>query len=166
MHLQVPTLWASAAYPSLKPLSSWVKDLTFRIHFIEVYTYIDVCYIQCSSVIMQLFFLHQQHWIENGHPKSFWLSGFFFPQGFLTGTLQNHARKYNLPIDELSFKFTPLHRYCHQEDCYNAAMKNEESKIDATLDRPEVCLTHSHNNTCSHIQRVHFNFITDTASYV
>ena len=52
MHLQVPTLWASAAYPSLKPLSSWVKDLTFRIHFIEVYTYIDVCYIQCSYAVV------------------------------------------------------------------------------------------------------------------
>ncbi|CAI8029533.1 Dynein heavy chain 6, axonemal [Geodia barretti] len=109
---QVPSMWATAAYPSLKPLSSWVKDLTFRIHFIE-------------------------HWIDNGHPKSFWLSGFFFPQGFLTGALQNHARKYNLPIDELSFKFTPLPQYRHQEDYYNAAMKKEEGKIDETLEKPE-----------------------------
>lgn len=34
--LQVPGLWATAAYPSLKPLSSWVKDLVLRLHFIEV----------------------------------------------------------------------------------------------------------------------------------
>ena len=34
--VQVPRLWASAAYPSLKPLSSWVKDLVLRLHFVEV----------------------------------------------------------------------------------------------------------------------------------
>jgi len=33
---QVPQLWANAAYPSLKPLGSWVKDLVLRLHFIEV----------------------------------------------------------------------------------------------------------------------------------
>ncbi len=41
-------------------------------------------------------------------PKSYWLPGLFFPQGFLTGVLQVHARKYDLPIDELSFHFTIL----------------------------------------------------------
>ena len=33
---QVPTMWENAAYPSLKPLASWVKDLVLRINFIEV----------------------------------------------------------------------------------------------------------------------------------
>ncbi|CAJ0967779.1 unnamed protein product [Ranitomeya imitator] len=32
---QVPTLWADAAYPSLKPLGSWVKDLLLRTSFID-----------------------------------------------------------------------------------------------------------------------------------
>ncbi|KAG9460321.1 hypothetical protein GDO78_022596, partial [Eleutherodactylus coqui] len=32
---QVPTLWADAAYPSMKPLGSWVKDLVLRISFID-----------------------------------------------------------------------------------------------------------------------------------
>ena len=49
------------------------------------------------------------------------------PVGFLTGTLQNHARKYNLPIDELSFKFTPLPVYRYQEDFYSAAHKGDEA---------------------------------------
>ena len=33
---QVPKMWANAAYPSLKPLSSWVKDLVLRLHFVQV----------------------------------------------------------------------------------------------------------------------------------
>ena len=52
----VPQLWANAAYPSLKPLGSWVKDLVLRIAFID-------------------------NWIKFGLPKSYWISGFYFPQG-------------------------------------------------------------------------------------
>jgi dynein heavy chain len=77
---QVPQAWASKAYPSLKPLSSWVIDLMQRCDFI-------------------------QKWINNGIPSIYWISGFFFPQAFLTGTLQNYARKYVVSIDLLSFEF-------------------------------------------------------------
>jgi len=87
---QVPQLWAKVAYPSLKPLASWVNDLHARIGFM-------------------------QDWLVNGPPNSFWLSGFFFPQGFMTGALQNHARKYQIPIDSLSFHFTVLDVYERKE---------------------------------------------------
>mmetsp|Transcript_28796 Transcript_28796/g.26006 ORF Transcript_28796/g.26006 Transcript_28796/m.26006 type:complete len:81 (+) Transcript_28796:1401-1643(+) len=65
---QVPKLWEKHAYPSLKPFASWLKDLHERIEFMK-------------------------NWLLTGNPHAFWLSGFFFPQGFITGVLQTHARK-------------------------------------------------------------------------
>jgi hypothetical protein len=61
-------------------------------------------------------------WITSGFPISYWLPGIFFPQGFLTGTLQVHARKYDLPIDELSFEFHVLDVFRDQA-AYNEAAK-------------------------------------------
>ncbi len=44
-------------------------------------------------------------WVNKGWPNCYWMSGLFFPQGFLTAVLQTHARRYKIPIDTLSFKF-------------------------------------------------------------
>jgi dynein heavy chain len=77
---RVPKLWSTAAYPSLKPLSSWWKDLQDRMEFMH-------------------------NWNKTGVPPSVCLPYIFFTQGFLTGALQKHARKHVIPIDSISFSF-------------------------------------------------------------
>ncbi|KAM3865367.1 dynein axonemal heavy chain 6 [Diretmus argenteus] len=112
---QVPAHWERSAYPSLKPLASWVRDLDLRTSFI-------------------------QSWISQGPPKSFWISGFFFPQGFLTGVLQNHARRYNLPIDELNFRFNMVPTYRDQAavcEALRTLPHNTKLDMDEELPEPE-----------------------------
>ncbi|XP_067440238.1 dynein axonemal heavy chain 6 [Thunnus thynnus] len=112
---QVPTHWANSAYPSLKTLASWVRDLVLRTSFIQT-------------------------WITRGQPKSFWISGFFFPQGFLTGVLQNHARHYNLPIDELNFRFNMVPVYRDQVavcEALRTLTNNDKLDMDEELPEPE-----------------------------
>ena len=76
----VPASWSALAYPSLKPLSNWVDDLVRRTGSIA-------------------------EWYEQGPPAAFWFGSFFFPQAFLTGTLQNYARQVHEAIDRISFQF-------------------------------------------------------------
>lgn len=45
-----------------------------------------------------------KHWLEGGPPLSYWLSAFFFPQGFMTATMQTYSRKTKIPIDTLQFR--------------------------------------------------------------
>ncbi|CUG87356.1 dynein heavy chain, putative [Bodo saltans] len=89
----VPTMWADRAYPSLKPLAAWVSDLVQRLQMIE-------------------------RWFDLGHPKTYWISGFFFPQAFLTGILQNYARKQQISIDTISYGFEWLNK--NPEECKEA----------------------------------------------
>eukprot|EP00965_Chrysotila_dentata_P050150 1661402-Pleurochrysis_carterae.AAC.2 len=77
---KLPAMWAKVSYPSLKPLASYVSELLERL----------------------LFF---QTWLDLGQPLVYQMPFFFFVQAFMTGALQNYARKYSVPIDTVDFDF-------------------------------------------------------------
>lgn len=77
---QLPLIWKKRSYPSLKPLAAYVTDFVEKMGFYN-------------------------SWIDNGQPNVFLISSIFFTHALLTGTLQNYARKKNMPIDLVQFDF-------------------------------------------------------------
>ncbi|XP_068085242.1 dynein axonemal heavy chain 2 [Anabrus simplex] len=80
---RVPQQWLRA-YPSMKMLGSWTRDLVLRIEYFQM-------------------------WLKTlSAPIYTWLSAFTFPTGMLTAVLQTTARKDKIPIDSLSWNFRPF----------------------------------------------------------
>jgi len=100
----VPAVWKKVSFGSLKPLGGYVTDFRNRLKFM-------------------------QDWVDKGPPVTFWISGFFFTQAFLTGVMQNMARKDKVAIDEIIWNFYP------QKKETLAAMV--EDSYDNGTERPE-----------------------------
>ncbi|XP_052771287.1 dynein axonemal heavy chain 2-like isoform X2 [Mya arenaria] len=80
---RVPPSWLKA-YPSLKPLAAWTRDLVQRVEQFE-------------------------KWATTAHaPSIFWMSAFTFPTGFLTAVLQTSARLNSVSVDSLSWEFSVM----------------------------------------------------------
>ncbi|XP_053403796.1 dynein axonemal heavy chain 2-like isoform X5 [Mercenaria mercenaria] len=80
---RVPPSWLKA-YPSMKPLAAWTRDLVSRVEQLE-------------------------KWATTAHPPTiFWMSGFTFPTGFLTAVLQTSARLNSVSVDSLSWEFNVM----------------------------------------------------------
>ena len=112
---RVPLIWSQkGGFLSTKTLANWIKDFAMRIEFID-------------------------SWINWGLPRSTWISGLFFPQSFLTGTLQTYARKHNLPIDTLRFDFEVLEKTLNQQKIYELRESGvvETRALYEGLDYPE-----------------------------
>lgn len=113
---RVPNMWHKKGYNSLKSLGSWIHDLTLRINFME-------------------------KWLVEGAQPSSWVSGLFFPQGLLTGSLQSYARRYRVPIDALMFDFHPLPIFLSQDDVFKQNTRKKEEAVGPDvygfLERPE-----------------------------
>lgn len=65
---KVPDEWELNAYPSLKPLSAWLKNLSKRTQFFSLWCKNTILFAEGTSNV-------------NKYPKAIWISGFFFPQG-------------------------------------------------------------------------------------
>merc|ERR1711964_689705 len=97
---KVPKSWMEVSYPCLKPLQSYFQDFLDRLEFM-------------------------QRWINEGAPNVFWFSCFFFQQAYLTGVLQNFARRDKIAIDRCLWNF----RTCKLSDSNPAEPANPGSYI-------------------------------------
>ncbi len=96
---RVPDIWRQKSYPSLKPLAGYYSDFLERIEFLR-------------------------KWFATDMPPIFWVSGFFFTQAFLTGVMQNFARKYTVPIDQIIYEFEIMRQPTYEKGPADGAYIN------------------------------------------
>jgi dynein heavy chain, axonemal len=75
---KIPPLWQKRAWPSLRPLQSWLNDFTYRLNQLD-------------------------DWQNNPLtiPKVTWISGLYNPQSFLTAIMQVTAKFFSYELDKL-----------------------------------------------------------------
>lgn len=75
---KIPIQWLELSYPSEKCFASYLKDFCNRLKWL------------------------QNWWLTEEIPKTFWLSAFFHPRKFLGVVKLNFARKYEIPLEEIT----------------------------------------------------------------
>ena len=80
VYQRVPSQWENAGYPCLKPLGSWTVDFFQRLDFVD-------------------------QWLTMGLPRSFWLSGFFFPQARALLSLLSGSSPRTCALDDCGVGF-------------------------------------------------------------
>jgi len=78
---EVPIAWLMSGFPSKRSLEGYIENLAERVIFYN-------------------------KWIEEGIPKSFWLSGFFNHHSFISALKQNYARIQKCSVDDVGFEFS------------------------------------------------------------
>jgi dynein heavy chain len=76
---EVPVEWRRVSFLSVLPLATWTDELVHRRAFFDA-------------------------WRETP-PETYWLGGFFYPQGLLTAMLQTTARARRAAFDSVGFSF-------------------------------------------------------------
>jgi dynein heavy chain len=93
LYQRVPEVWVRLAYPSLRPLASWLVNLEDRARQLIDWT-------QKTSEI----------------PLVTNLSYLFNPQSFLTAIMQNTAQKYKMELDKLIIQTDVTKKMLHELD--------------------------------------------------
>lgn len=89
---RVPSIWLRRSYLTMKPLSSYIDDLSKRIDFLQT-------------------------WCRFGAPNALWFSAFYFPQALITTIKHNFCKYAAIDFDDtdITFDVIPF------ETCENAA---------------------------------------------
>jgi dynein heavy chain len=95
---RVPAVWAKLAWPSLRPLASWMSNLMQRMEQLR-------------------------EWTENPMeiPKVTWISGLINPQSFLTAIMQETAQRNSLELDKLMVYTEVTKQQEAQQKCRDGA---------------------------------------------
>ena len=112
----------------MKPLASWIKNLIKRVFFFSLWSKKIISFAELTTVEM--------------NPSSFWLSSFFYPQGLLASISQNYARKHQVSIDSLKFKYEILNNFYDENEVEPELLFHDyESKFSTSdLNRDGVIL--------------------------
>jgi dynein heavy chain len=128
---RVPAAWAEAAYPSRRPLGSWVEDLSRRVAFFRDWAQKQTRARGEEAGEAEEKGEEEERKIDpvdgsidgvgggekedvatlgtvNSMPNTLWLGGFAFPQALLTALRQAFARNRAVAMDEVELSFAVL----------------------------------------------------------